>query len=293
MSIHRAAPFNEAIFTEMSDRLVEEIGGYGRTLVAFSGGADSALVLAGAVKALGSGAVAAFTAVSASVAAAELRAAETFAAALGVPHHMSRTTELDVEGYRANGPDRCFFCKSTELDAARRLADDRGYRVIATGTNADDLEAGFRPGIAAGAQRGVRTPLADVGFSKADVRLLSRRWGLATWDKPAAPCLASRIAYGVRITPHRLARVERAEAAIRSACARLDLAVRDLRVRDLGRAVRVEVDERHVTAVRQLPGIAEALAGAGFAEDATVTVEPFRSGGLNLLISNSEHVRQA
>ncbi|MBN1173686.1 MAG: ATP-dependent sacrificial sulfur transferase LarE [Micromonosporaceae bacterium] len=283
MSSHPTPSSSEAIAVELSDRLVWEIRGYGPTLVAFSGGADSALVLAGAVKALGRDAVGAFTAVSAAVPSAELRAAEAFAASLGVAHHTVRTSELDLAEYQANGPDRCFFCRGAVLDAARNLADRhrRRYSTVATGTNADDRVEGFRPGIAAGDQRGVRTPLADVGLSKADVRLLSRRWGLVTWDKPAAPCLASRIAYGVRITQHRLARIERAETAIRLACTRSDLAVRDLRVRDLGQAVRVEVDEKFVPAVRGLSGIAGALTGAGFAGEVAVTVEPFRSGSLN------------
>jgi pyridinium-3,5-biscarboxylic acid mononucleotide sulfurtransferase len=265
--------------------LVDEISGYGPTLVAFSGGADSALVLAGAVRALGTDAVAAFTAASASLPAAELRAARSFVAALAVPHHISDTGELRVEGYRANGPDRCYFCKSSMLDTARHLAAVHGYRTIATGTNADDLHDPFRPGLTAGAQHGVRTPLAAAGLSKADVRQLNRQWGLATWDKPAMPCLASRIAYGVRITPHRLARIERAEAEVRSRCELAGLALRDLRVRDLGHAVRIEVDGPYVDAVRDLPGIDRAIATAGFTRDTTitVTVEPFRSGNLNTL----------
>jgi uncharacterized protein len=250
-------------------------------------------VLAAAVKALGSGAVAAFTAASVAVPSAELHAARSFAAALGIPHHISGTGELTVEGYQANGRDRCFFCRNSVLDTARHLATNHGYRTVATGTNADDLRDPFRPGIAAGARHGVRTPLAAAGLSKADVRLLSRKWGLATWDKPAMPCLASRIAYGVRITPYRLARVERAEAAIRSRCERAGLTLRDLRVRDLGQAVRIEVDGPSVTAVRDLPGIDGVLATAGFSRDATIAVEPFRSGNLNTLTRPLDHALPA
>jgi pyridinium-3,5-biscarboxylic acid mononucleotide sulfurtransferase len=290
---HRTSPSGGTSRAGLSDRLVEEISGYGPTLVAFSGGADSALVLAGAVRALGSDAVAAFTAASASIPAAELLAARSFAATLGIPHHVSGTGELTVEGYQANGRDRCYFCKSTVLDTARHLATSHGYCTVATGINADDLHDPFRPGITAGVQRGVRTPLAAAGLSKADVRRLSRQWGLATWDKPAMPCLASRIAYGVRITPHRLARIERAEAAIRSCCERAGLALRDLRVRDLGHAVRVEVDGPCVAAVRDLPGIDRALATAGFTRDVTIAVEPFRSGNLNTPERPLDHAPRA
>lgn len=281
MPSNGTTPPGEVIVAEMSDRLVGEIRGYGPTLVAFSGGADSALVLAAAVRALGRGAVAAFTSASASVPVAELRAARAFAASLGVPHHVADTGEMEVEGYRANDSNRCFFCKGAVLDVACRLAGDQGFRAVATGTNADDLGDRFRPGIVAGRQRGVRTPLADAGLSKGEVRALSRHWGLSTWNKPAMPCLASRIAYGVRVTPYRLARVERAELAIRAMFVRLGLAVRDLRVRDLGQAVRVEVDERFVLTVRKLSDFSGVLAEAGFSRDVAVSVEPFRSGSLN------------
>lgn len=263
-----------------ADRLVSELGTYGSCLVAFSGGADSALVLAAAVRALGAGRAAAFTAVSPAVPAAERAAAASFAAALGVRHFVVDTGELDVAGYRANGPRRCYFCKSVVLDAALRVAAEHGLRTVATGTNADDVRDRFRPGIGAGAERGVRTPLAAAGLSKAEVRRLSREWGLVTWDKPAAPCLSSRIAYGVPITPARLARVERAELALRRRFAAAGLVVRDLRVRDLGGPVRVEVDAEHVAAVAEL-AVGDLLAEAGFAEPGRVAVVPFRSGALN------------
>src|SRR6185437_10425161 len=197
--------------------------GYGRTLVAFSGGVDSSVVLAGAVRALGTADVAAVTAVSPAV----------------------PNAELAVAGYRDNGPTRCYFCKSTLLDTALAVAAERGFAAVATGTNASDVAAGFRPGIRAAAERGARTPLADAGLDKAAVRDLALHWGLSTWDKPAAACLSSRIAYGVGITPHRLARVERAEAAARKV-----LGAHDLRVRDLGDRVRLEVDAHLVAAAK-------------------------------------------
>ena len=125
------------------------------------------------------------------------------------------THEMEREGYRANGADRCYFCKAELLDVLGPLAAERGLAHVATGTNADDAVAGFRPGIRAAAERGAIAPLRDAGLTKAQIREASRRWDLPTWDKPAAACLSSRVAYGVEVTPYRLGRVERAEVAVR------------------------------------------------------------------------------
>jgi pyridinium-3,5-biscarboxylic acid mononucleotide sulfurtransferase len=152
--------------------------------------------------------------------------------------------------------------------------------LLVTGTNADDVRAGWRPGIRAAAERGAGTPLADTGMTKAAVRDLSRRWGLPTADQPASPCLSSRIAYGVPITPTRLARVDAAEQAVRGVLREAGLDVHDLRVRDLGDAVRLEVDAPAVAAVRQVEAVAPTIAAAGF-ETAAIEVTPFRSGSLN------------
>jgi uncharacterized protein len=276
--------------TEPADRLIAQFASYGRTLVAFSGGVDSSVVLAAAVRALGPDQVAAVTAVSAALPAAERDEAAEFCALLGVAHHAVATREMERAGYRENGPTRCYFCKSTLLDAATGLAATHGYQTVATGTNASDLAAGFRPGIRAAAERGARTPLADAGLDKAAVRAVARQWGLPTWDKPAAACLSSRVAYGVAITPARLARVERAESAARRLLAGHQ--VRDLRVRDLGGAVRVEIDADLVAAARQDPRLPAAIAAAGFA-DAPVTVEAFRSGSMNELLPDPEGWRSA
>jgi uncharacterized protein len=246
----------------------------GSVLVAFSGGADSAFLLAAAVRALGPDAVVAATAASPSLAQAELPAAAAYAASLGVRHLTPGTDELSREGYVANGPDRCFHCKATLLDTLRPLAAGHGLAHVATGTNADDAVAGFRPGIRAAAERGAATPLLDAGLTKAQVRAASRRWGLVTADKPALACLASRIAYGVQVTPSRLARVDRAEVGLR---AHLGAVVTDLRVRDLGGGTaRVELDER---ALEQCDDTALAVVrAAGFA---VVTAARYRTGALN------------
>jgi len=275
--------------TSLADQLVAELAGYGRTLVAFSGGVDSSVVLAAAVRGLGAQHVAAITAVSPALPAAERAAAAEFCAQLGVVHHTPATREMEQSGYRENGPRRCYFCKSTLLDAAGELALAYGFPTVATGTNASDLAAGFRPGIRAAGERGARTPLADLGLDKAAVRSIAREWELATWNKPAAACLSSRIAYGVEISPARLGRVERAEAAARLLLA--DHQVRNLRVRDLGDAVRLEVDQAVVAHVREHAALHEAIRAAGFG-NLPVTVEPFRSGSMNALLSDAEQWRQ-
>jgi len=265
----------------LADRLVAHLAAYGRTLVAFSGGVDSSVVLAAAVRALGPAGAAAVTAVSPSLPEAELAAARRFCATLGVAHFAEPTAELDQPGYRENGPRRCYFCKSTLLDTARALAVREGFAAVATGTNASDLVAGFRPGIGAAAERGARTPLADLGLDKTAVRAIARHWRLPTWDKPAAACLSSRIAYGIAITPERLSRVSRAELAVRALLA--DQPLVDLRVRDLGSAVRVEVDAALVPVAGNHPRLAATLAEAGFT-GVPVHVQPFRSGSMNDLL---------
>jgi uncharacterized protein len=261
---------------------LRELGG---VLVAFSGGADSAFLLATAVDVLGADRVVAATAVSPSLPTAELAAAAAVAAELGVRHLTPRTDELSRDGYRANAGDRCFHCKAELLDTVLPLAAELGLSCVATGTNADDVAAGFRPGIRAAAERGAVTPLLDAGLTKAQIRAASQARGLSTWDKPAAACLSSRIAYGVEVTSPGLARVERAETALRAALAGAGLAVTNLRVRDLGGDVaRVEVDAGLV------PELTDGVLGAveGFAR---VTVEPYRSGSMNELLAEPDRYR--
>lgn len=265
--------------------LLERLSGLGGLLVAFSGGTDSAFLLAAAVRALGAAQVVAGTAVSPSLPAAELAAAAAFAGELGVRHETPRTQELAREGYAANGGDRCYFCKAELLDVLRPVADRLGLMEVATGTNADDAVAGFRPGIRAAAERGALTPLRDAGLSKAEIRGLSREWGLSTWDKPAAACLSSRIAYGLRITPARLARVEVAERALRASLTGAGYAVVDLRVRDVGDGVaRVEVDRALAPVLAGRPELLSVVSGFD-----TVTVDPrgFRSGSMNEVLPDS------
>jgi len=270
----------DQVNTTQADSGRELLAWFGRCTavrVAFSGGVDSSLVLAAAARALGPASVEAVTAVSESLPSGMLTAARQLAAALGVSHTELTTRELDNPGYVANGADRCYFCKATLIDAVARLG---AGPLVVTGTNADDVRAGWRPGIRAAAERGAGTPLADTQMTKAAVRALSRDWGLPTADRPASPCLSSRVAYGVQITPARLARIDAAEQAVRSVLGQAGLAVHDLRVRDLGQRVRLEVDAPAVAAVRQLDAVNPAIAAAGFGA-AAIEVTPFRSGSLN------------
>ncbi|MET8995553.1 ATP-dependent sacrificial sulfur transferase LarE [Amycolatopsis sp. NPDC004169] len=259
-------------------RLVSHLAALGRLAVAFSGGADSALVLAAAVRALGPANVLAVTANSASLAAVELADARRIAADLGVRHLTPPTAELAEPGYAANGRSRCYFCKSTVLTTIAEVAAAHGFPAVATGTNADDAIDPFRPGIRAGDELGVHTPLRTLGLSKEDVRTIARGWGLVWADKPAAPCLASRVRYGIPITTATLARVERAESAVRTFLAERGVHSRNVRVRDLGGTARVELDPEAATALHDDEELPAAVRAAGFAE---ATVSPFRSGALN------------
>jgi pyridinium-3,5-biscarboxylic acid mononucleotide sulfurtransferase len=223
--------------------LLDRLSGLGGLVVAFSGGVDSAVVLAAAIRALGTGGVLAAIADSPSLARAELSAAHSLAAQLGAELVVLPTDELADPDYRANAGDRCYFCKRTVLAAVRDLAGRRGLAHLATGTHLDDRRATHRPGLRAASELRVHEPLAEVGATKADVRLLAAHWGLTVRDKPSTPCLASRIAVGVPVSVERLGLVELAELAARSYLAEHRVPVRDLRVRLLGSAgFRVELD---------------------------------------------------
>lgn len=263
----------------------------GSVLVAFSGGADSAFLLAAAVRALGPEHVAAATAYSDSLPQSERSPARDFAAALGVRLLTPTTHEMERDGYRANAGDRCYFCKAELLDVLRPLADQLGLAHVATGTNADDAVAGFRPGIRAADERGAITPLKDAGLTKQQVRAASREWELPTWDKPAAACLSSRVAYGIEVSPFRLARVERAETAVRAVLGDAGLPVRDLRIRDLGDRASIEVDAAAVDAVAAEQRVLDAVLDAGF-EAAEVDPRGFRSGAMNERLADAERFRQ-
>jgi uncharacterized protein len=256
------------------ERLRHELEATGGVMVAFSGGADSTFLLAAAAEALGDRAVAA-TGVSPSLADHELTDARLLAGELGVRHVVVATHELQRPGYTANGPDRCYFCKSELFDLLVPLAQIEGL-ALAVGTNTDDL-GDWRPGQRAAKEHGVLTPLVAAGFTKAEVREASRRMGLRTADKPAAACLASRVAYGVQVTSHRLSRVERAEALLRS------FGLPQLRVRDHGDLARIEVPLNALGLLVE-PGRRDQLVAhlhqLGFSY-VTLDLDGFRSGSMN------------
>jgi uncharacterized protein len=278
---------DEYLLTTRLDALADRLAEHDRLLVAFSGGADSAFLVAAAARALGPENVVAATAISSSLPAAELEPARRFAERLGVRHLTPHTHEIEREGYQVNNGDRCYFCKSELVETLQPLADKLGIDAIATGTNADDAVAGFRPGIRAAYERGAVTPLERVGLTKAQIREASRRWGLATSEKPASACLSSRIAYGVRITPHLLARVDRAEQALRAHLAAYG--VRNLRVRDLGGSASIEIDSALLDRVDHDELVALVVA-EGFAR-AAVDPRGFRSGSMNERLADPDRFR--
>lgn len=246
-------------------------------LVGYSGGADSALVAAVSAEELGPRAVA-VTAVSASLPAAERRAARALARDRGIRHVEVATDELERPAYVANSGDRCFHCKSALLDALVPLAELAGA-AIALGTNLDDL-ADHRPGQRAAAQRGAVAPLVDAGLDKAAVRRVSALLGLATAGKPAAACLSSRVAYGDPVTAEVLGRIERAEAALHG----LGFAVCRVRAHAGGTVARVELPAADLDrAVAAREHVDDAVRAAGFAFCA-VDLAGFASGRMNVLL---------
>ncbi len=258
--------------------LERSVGLHENAVVAFSGGVDSSLVAAVAARTLGARALA-VTAVSPAVAAGELDGARRVAAAVGIAHETIQTDELARDGYRRNGPDRCYFCKTELYDALAELAGRRGFRVLLSGANADDA-GDWRPGLRAAAEHGVRHPLLDAGAGKADVRALARQLGVPSADKPATPCLASRIPYGTAVDPETLGRIDRADRSVRA------LGFPVLRVRHHGILGRLEIAAEDLDRALELePEITAAIRAAGYAH-AVIDHEPFRSGRLNAALRN-------
>lgn len=258
------------------ERLLDELRPLESIAVAFSGGVDSSVVTAASLRALGASNLVAITADSETLPARELEEARQLAAAMGVPHLVIRTNELEDGNFRANPVDRCYYCKTELWDRVRTLADARGLKHIADGVNADDA-GDFRPGIKAGDEAGVVHPLLNIGAGKDDVRRLAQALELPNWDKPAQACLSSRFPYGCRITPAGLEKVEKAEEYLRR------LGLRQLRVRDHGDIARIEVSAESLAMIaanglRQ--EIADTLKGLGY-RYVTLDLEGFRSGSMN------------
>ena len=262
------------------ERLLEILRSYGSCAVALSGGVDSAVVAKAAHVALGEKAIA-VTGSSASLASGELESARATAASIGIAHRVVETDEFSQADYVKNAPDRCYYCKTELYGRLERLAPALGVQVLANGANVDDL-GDYRPGMAAAAERGVKSPLVEAGLNKSEVRELAAHWGLDVWDKPASPCLSSRIAYGVEAIPARVAAIDRAEMWLRTR------GLGELRVRcHAGELARIEVPTSQLVklcddALRR--ELVSAFKEFGF-HFITLDLEGFRSGSLNALVT--------
>lgn len=255
-----------------------------RALIAYSGGVDSTLVAKIAYDVLGDRALA-VTAESPSLLPEELEDARIQAAVIGIPHELVQTDEMNNPNYTANPVNRCYFCKSELHDTLKPLALQRGYPYVVDGVNADDL-GDYRPGIQAAQERGARSPLAEVGVTKAEVRQLSQQLGLPWWDKPAQPCLSSRFPYGEEITIAKLQRVGRAEVYLRK------LGLKNLRVRSDGDTARIELSPEQIkqfVLTMDLPTLVSAFQDLGFLY-VTLDLEGYHSGKLNRVVNQNDKV---
>lgn len=265
---------------EKLERLKQIFAEMERAVIAYSGGIDSTLVAKIAYDVLGDRAKA-ITAVSPSLLPEELEDAQIQAAQIGIIHEVVETHEMENPNYTSNPINRCYFCKSELHDTLKPLAIKQGYPYVVDGVNADDLQD-YRPGIQAAKERGARSPLAEVGVTKAEVRQLAKTLGLPWWDKPAQPCLSSRFPYGEEITIEKLQRVGRAEIYLRK------LGLKHLRVRSSGDTARIELPPEQIqefVLTTDLPQLVSALQNYGFLY-VTLDLEGYRSGKLNQVIGH-------
>jgi len=261
------------------ERLLDLLRSFETCAVAFSAGVDSTVLAKAAQLALGDRAVA-VTGVSSSLADGELEEARRLAEWIGIRHETIATEEFTKAEYTRNAPDRCYHCKSELYTQIERLAPRLNVRVVVNGANVDDA-GDYRPGTQAAEEHRVRSPLLECGINKAEVRQLAADWELPVWDKPAMPCLASRVAYGEEVTPERLAMIDRAERLLR------DLGLRTVRVRyHKGDLARLEVPATELGRLVEEPArrvLVEGLKDLGF-RFVTIDLEGFRSGSLNTLV---------
>lgn len=267
---------------EKENRLLSRLAEIPSLIVALSGGADSAYLAWAANRALDHRALS-VTALSPSFSAHDKHMVEQFIGKLSLRHEFIETREMENPAYRANQPDRCYFCKDELFSVLDRLAHSRDFAAVAYGVNADDT-LDFRPGHRAATEHQVLAPLLDAGLTKSEIRTLSRRGGLPTWDRPASACLASRVPYGTEVTPERLALIERGEAALR------ELGFRQFRVRAHDNLARVEISPDELPRAlspEMASHIAERLKSAGFAY-VTLDLQGYRQGSLNEALARAE-----
>lgn len=260
-------------------KLQNLFSGLEKALIAYSGGIDSTLVAKIASEVLGDRALA-ITAVSPSLLPEELDEAQLQAEIIGIPHELVFTREMENPNYTSNPVNRCYFCKSELHDTLKPIALERGYPYVIDGVNADDLQD-YRPGIQAAKERGVRSPLAELGITKLEVREISKILDLPWWDKPSQPCLSSRFPYGEEITVGKLHRVGRAEVYLRN------LGYKNLRVRSVEDTARIELPAEQISefiSKTNLPELVEVFQSYGFIY-VTLDLEGYRSGKLNQVLT--------
>ncbi len=285
-----ASTSTESPAADLEEQLVGWLHAAGSVLIGFSGGVDSAYLACVAVQALGAERVLAVIGRSSSYPEVQWSRARELAEQFRIPLLEVDTDELQDPRYAANPTNRCYFCKSELWHVLIPIARERGLSVVIDGTNAEDL-TGHRPGAAAAREQGVRSPLAEVGMTKAAIRERSRVRGIPTWNQPASPCLSSRIPYGTEVTSERLRLVERAEEGLRA------IGIRgDLRVRLHGPLARIELGEEELdywSHPERLHALREAIVTAGF-DRAALDLRGFRSGSLNLIgtAETSENLRE-
>lgn len=268
------------VLIEKRDKLLDLMSGYGRVVVAFSAGVDSTVVAKAAQLACGDEAVA-LTAVSSSLASGEEVEAVALASQIGIRHRIIHTSEFDDPDYLKNASNRCYFCKTELYTRLEEHLATLDVDVICNGANLDDA-GDHRPGMQAAREHAVRSPLMEAGLNKADVRELARHWELPVWDKPATPCLSSRIAYGVEVTEERARRVDQAEQFLRD-----EFGLREFRVRlEANELARLELPLEELPRFLE-PGVRERvsmkLRELGF-KYVTLDLDGFRSGSMNAVL---------
>ncbi len=264
---------------ELRSNLESLIASYGSAVVGYSAGVDSSVVAAAAWHAL-AGKALAVTAVTETITTDDLLLAAQVAEQLGIAHQWLYYNELDIPNYAANPTNRCYFCKDALYVRLRQAADDVGYNAVLDGSNADDA-GDYRPGRKAAQEQGVKSPLLELGITKAEVRQLATLYGLPNHDKPSAPCLSSRVPYGTRITREILEKIARAESLLRG------LGFRELRVRHHDQVARIELPPSDFQrAIELAPQVDDAVRAAGYAY-VSLDLRGFRSGALNEILTET------